>query len=569
MDLRWLQWYVFHIANFLFSSPYTSCSWSAAEHDNNNQHTSITKERRGPICWKCKGTCSRPQKKDKKMKQKLIIKQNESSNTEIDTATRAVPQRPCPVCKGQGRLQIKSKYLQSQTIPGVITSRRRRPNGWKEFGHVPSSIQAALAFDVGSNITSDDDTKNNNDIDDTNGIDLAISFLCQANGHDDDYKSQRKDIPVNAALIPVEKNKNTIPTWLPINPGEQLCNLVGRWRILQCVASHRWTTDDLVTAYIAASTYVTLQRSRMDADIMSSSRKPSTIRYLDLGTGNGSVLQMVSWYLLSTFQQHGMGTLEAVGVEARSEAVGLARRSLSFNLGSVEYKGALYTGGCSDSSSTNGIDHDVQIVQGDFRNLVALSNNDDTAVMEDGASSMKMQDVASKQYDLITGTPPYFRVGFTSTKGNCDATATNGSDEITSAVIEQGGMPTSMQSAPARCEFRGGIEAYCLTASSMLAQNGRFVVCENWLNDKRVWNGAKEAGLAIEDVQPVRGSVKKEHNLFAVYVMKKADTVEVAQAADEQDSLVVQDPLVVRLDESGKYTAEYTILLDSMSIPVV
>ena len=75
--------------------------------------------------------------------------------------------------------------------------------------------------------------------------------------------------------------------------------------------------------------------------------------------------------------------------------------------------------------------------------------------------------------------------------------------------------------------------------------------------------------MAIEDVQPVRGSVKKEHNLFAVYVMKKADTVEVAQAADEQDSLVVQDPLVVRLDESGKYTAEYTILLDSMSIPVV
>ena len=185
------------------------------------------------------------------------------------------------------------------------------------------------------------------------------------------------------------------------------------------------------------------------------------------------------------------------------------------------------------------MNHDVQIVQGDFRNLVALGNNDTTEVMEDGASSLTMQDVASKQYDLITGTPPYFRVGFTSTKGKSDT-----DNRITSAVIEEGGMPTSMQSAPARCEFRGGIEAYCLAASAMLAHDGRFVVCENWLNDERVWNGAKEAGLTIEDVQPVRGSVKKEHNLFAVYIMKKMNAEESSQTTDKlEDPLVVRDPL--------------------------
>ena len=159
--------------------------------------------------------------------------------------------------------------------------------------------------------------------------------------------------------------------------------------------------------------------------------------------------------------------------------------------------------------------------------MVSLSSSEaeeDTASSSSAttptSNAKSMRDVASNRYDLITGTPPYFRVGFTKTSNTADDTSDN-NETITSAVIEEGGMPTSKQSAPARCEFRGGIEAYCLTASAMLSQpNGRFVVCENWLNNHRVWNGAKEAGLIIESVQPVRGGVRKEHNLFAVYVMK-------------------------------------------------
>jgi hypothetical protein len=57
------------------------------------------------------------------------------------------------------------------------------------------------------------------------------------------------------------------PIWLPIGPGEQLCNLVGRWRILQRVASHRWTTDDLVTAHVAASTFSSTRDDASSDDV--------------------------------------------------------------------------------------------------------------------------------------------------------------------------------------------------------------------------------------------------------------------------------------------------------------
>ena len=238
------------------------------------------------------------------------------------------------------------------------------------------------------------------------------------------------------------------------------------------MASHRWTTDDLVTAYIAASTFVKSQNCIHSCGISNrdstKGESEKTIRYLDLGTGNASVLQMVSWYLLSSSSSlllnhqgnNKYKQLEAVGVEARSEAVGLARRSLAFNLGTVECQGKVYTGGCFKSTEddndvpTKSMEHDVQIVQGDFRNLVSLSsminNDDDDASSSDVLTNKTMKDVASQQYDLITGTPPYFRVGFTSAKNNKDNDTTD--EVITSAVIEQGGMPSSMQSAPARCD---------------------------------------------------------------------------------------------------------------------
>jgi tRNA1(Val) A37 N6-methylase TrmN6 len=287
--------------------------------------------------------------------------------------------------------------------------------------------------------------------------------------------------------VQIEKEESLsdehVPSWMP-QRSEELCNLVGTWRILQRVGSHRWTTDDLVTAHVASREVTSSQ----------------PVKYLDLGTGNASVLQMVTWALLKDNR-----SVDSTGVEARLEAVNLARRSLSFNLG-------------KDSSI-------ARIVHGDFRDVSF-----------------------SHQFDLVTGTPPYFRVDFAVTE-----------DAVVSAVINQGGMPTARQSAPARCEFRGGIEAYCEAASRVLRpQSGRFVVCENWLNHDRVVAVAEQCNLCILTQVQVHGRHGRD-TLFCVYVMKLKDNDLTADTKRED--------LAVR-DHKGNWTMDYRqSVLNEMSIP--
>ena len=232
------------------------------------------------------------------------------------------------------------------------------------------------------------------------------------------------------------------PLWLP-RQSEELCNLVGNWRILQRVGSHRWTTDDLVTAAVASKEML-LQKQH---HLQHQQQQVHPIRYCDLGTGNASVLQMV----LHQAIRHQIHIQTALGLEARSEAVGLARRSIAFNLGT--------TTTCNHQHST-----DVSIVHTDFRSYETR-----------------------QKFDFMTGTPPYFRVAF--------AVDTH-SQKVSQATICQGGMPTSVQSAPARCEFRGGLEAYCQTACRLLKDDdnddddgcttgGTLVLCENYQNHER------------------------------------------------------------------------------------
>eukprot|EP00986_Skeletonema_menzelii_P010267 scaffold4987_cov135-Skeletonema_menzelii.AAC.7 len=240
-----------------------------------NDGDNMPGESRGPICWKCKGECNL-----------RVLKKKAPSN-----------QRICPVCKGNGFLPMKSKYVQSISAEadksGVITSRRRRPRGWNESGHVPAAVQASLDIDNDDNCVKTTTQQ-------------ALSILRQANGLDDDFDSKRNDVPANIAK---ELHEQNCPPWLPLNSGEQLCNLVGRWRILQRVGSHRWTTDDLVTAYVAASTF-----------IASNNNCEAGLRYLDLGCGNASVLQMTTWYLLSSELTNHSCHIEAFGVEAACRA---------------------------------------------------------------------------------------------------------------------------------------------------------------------------------------------------------------------------------------------------------
>jgi hypothetical protein len=377
-------------------------------------------ESKGPVCWKCKGACTLKLRAQDRKKQKT----GESLSQEPVVRSNAVDEkedkRSCPVCNGKGYLPVRSRYTnamnESDNNGGSITARRRRPKDWRDFGHVPPAVEACISL-TNNNVTEKE-------------LPYALSFLHQANGLDTDI-SPRKDVQIKN----IPSDTESIPAWLPIHPGDQLCNLVGRWRILQKIGSHRWTTDDIVTAWVAATSLI---------QVKNNIREGPPVTYLDLGTGNGSVLQMVTWYILTQDCD-----IRAFGVEARSEAVGLARRSLNFNLGKCEVEGKTYHGSriSRDGGRTGPGWHSVAVVNGDFRDLFSLANEKDLSESSDGMK--EIEQVASIRYDLITGTPPYFRVDFST-----DVSKVTGTEDevVTSAVINQGGMPTSMQSAPARCE---------------------------------------------------------------------------------------------------------------------
>jgi tRNA1(Val) A37 N6-methylase TrmN6 len=87
--------------------------------------------------------------------------------------------------------------------------------------------------------------------------------------------------------------------------GEDLCHLTGDWRILQRRDGHRWSLDDLVTAWFAT---------------VSGSAPPA--RILDLGCGIGSVLLMLAWRFPDSVVS---------GIEAQELSVDLARRSIAWN----------------------------------------------------------------------------------------------------------------------------------------------------------------------------------------------------------------------------------------------
>ena len=128
---------------------------------------------------------------------------------------------------------------------------------------------------------------------------------------------------------------------------EMLCSLSGHWCIYQLIDGHRFTTDDVLTAACAV-------RSVLDHNL-------TPKNYIDLGTGLGSVLLMVSWKLHDSLES-------AHGLEAQSTHLKLAERSILFN-------------DCQDL---------VHLHHGDLRTL---------------------QDVKSltpNSFDLLTGTPPYF-----------------------------------------------------------------------------------------------------------------------------------------------------------------
>lgn len=89
-------------------------------------------------------------------------------------------------------------------------------------------------------------------------------------------------------------------------PDEDLSFLAGDWRIFQPKTGHRWSLDDLVTAFVAVQGLAPSER----------------FASVDLGCGLGSVLMLVAW-------AHPECTV--TGVEAQGARAERARRSLRFN----------------------------------------------------------------------------------------------------------------------------------------------------------------------------------------------------------------------------------------------
>ncbi|MSP17826.1 MAG: methyltransferase domain-containing protein [Myxococcales bacterium] len=117
------------------------------------------------------------------------------------------------------------------------------------------------------------------------------------------------------------------PAGLQPTDGEEMVALTGDFRLFQRRGGHRWSLDDLVTAWLAG--------------VMRRARPPS--RCLDLGCGVGSVLLMVAW-------QFPDATL--VGVEAQPESLELARRSVAWN--GVTDRVTLMEGDLRDAALTGG-----------------------------------------------------------------------------------------------------------------------------------------------------------------------------------------------------------------------
>lgn len=88
--------------------------------------------------------------------------------------------------------------------------------------------------------------------------------------------------------------------------GEDLCYLAGDFRILQRVDGHRWSADDLVTAWYAAETVAANPPRRI----------------IDLGCGIGTVLLFLAWRYPSA---------RVSGVEAQDVSAAMARRSIAWN----------------------------------------------------------------------------------------------------------------------------------------------------------------------------------------------------------------------------------------------
>jgi tRNA1Val (adenine37-N6)-methyltransferase len=156
--------------------------------------------------------------------------------------------------------------------------------------------------------------------------------------HDTHFKGWAKPgpIPPGAATTPIVPDDQTLDA------------LSGYFRIYQLRDGHRFSTDDVLTAWYGTTWAA------------------SAGRVLDLGSGIGSVGMIAAWRLRGA---------RFVTIEAQAGSVALARKSAEYN----------------------GLVDRYEIRHGDFR---------DTRLKPDTATVAE-----EERFDLVLGSPPYFPVG--------------------------------------------------------------------------------------------------------------------------------------------------------------
>jgi tRNA1(Val) A37 N6-methylase TrmN6 len=137
-----------------------------------------------------------------------------------------------------------------------------------------------------------------------------------------------------------------------IEPHETLDAISGHFRLFQLRDGHRFSTDDILTAWYGTTWC------------------PSAHAALDLGSGIGTVGMICAWRLPGA---------KFVTVEAQTESVALAQKSARYN----------------------GIEGRYEIRAGDFR-----GGKNDAGRADLPVSQPVLRD--DEKFDLITGSPPYW-----------------------------------------------------------------------------------------------------------------------------------------------------------------
>lgn len=254
-----------------------------------------------------------------------------------------------------------------------------------------------------------------------------------------------------------------------VEPHETLDAISGHFRLFQLRDGHRFSTDDILTAWYGTSWC------------------PTASTVLDLGSGIGTVGMISAWRL------PGAGF---VTVEAQSASVALARKSAQYN----------------------GLGGRYEIREGDFR---------DTGVVG-----------AGEQFDLVTGSPPYF-------------------------PLDAGIRSEHPQKLACRFELRGTVADYCSTAARHLAAGGFFacVFPTEPAQLARVEAGAKAAGLTIVRRRPVVFR-EGEAPLVALFGMMRSEDL----PEWFRGSTWVEPELVIR-NRAGAIHPEYSAVKLAIGFP--